>query len=192
MILIFLIQQVVYLFLLTVFVPQYLGTLRVINSNPPSYLDVPNICLALMIITLSPFYTYFKHFQMLYLKLKLREFPNEEVLLKAKDDLKREINSHIKLELGLETIYQLILTIVLLLLSYTGTPTETGLKVLIPASLTKNFGLIGLAPLHCNLIVHGLSTLASHVGGLANHGSLSSALVVWPQKLAKGVVGLDF
>ena len=82
-ILIFFIQQVVYLFLLTVFVPQYLATLRMIVSNPPSYKDVPNVCLAMLIIVLSPLFTYFKHFQMLYLKLKLRELPNEEVMLKV-------------------------------------------------------------------------------------------------------------
>ena len=98
-----------------------------IASNPPCYKDVPKVCIAMLIFALSPLYTYFKHFQMLYLKLKLKELPTEEVLLKAKDDLKREMNSHIKLELGLETIYQLVLTIILLLLSYTDTPTETGL-----------------------------------------------------------------
>ena len=158
MILIFLIQQVVYLFLLTVFVPQYLGTLRVINSNPPSYLDVPNICLALLIITLSPFYTYFKHFQMLYLKLKLREFPNEEVLLKAKDDLKREMNCHIKLELGLETIYQLVLTIILLLLSYTDTPAETGLK----AVFNEGLGWLPLTLLSVSILLSFNSCISAH------------------------------
>ena len=84
--------------------------------------------MAMLIFALSPLHTYFKHFQMLYLKLQLWELPKEEVLVKAKEDLKREMNSHIKLELGLETIYQLVLTIILLLLSYTDTPTEIGLK----------------------------------------------------------------
>ena len=129
-----------------------------IVSNPPNYKDLPNVCFAMLIIALSPLYTYFKHFQMLYLKLKLREFPKEEVLLKVKEDLKREMNSHIKLELGLETIYQLVLTIVLLLLSYTGTPTETGLK----AVFNEGLGWLPLTLLSISILLSFNSCISAH------------------------------
>ena len=64
----------------------------------------------------------------LYLELKLRLLPCDQTYIKAKEDFKRTLNRHIKLELGLETVYQLAITLILLLLSYTQTPIEKGLK----------------------------------------------------------------
>ena len=64
----------------------------------------------------------------LYLELKLRLLPEDLTYIKAKEDLKRTLNRHIKLELGLETVYQLTIALILLLLSYTETPVEVGLK----------------------------------------------------------------
>ena len=64
----------------------------------------------------------------LYLDLKLRLLPDDLTYVKAKEDLKRTLNCHIKLELGLETVYQLAITLILLLLSYTETPVEMGLE----------------------------------------------------------------
>ena len=65
----------------------------------------------------------------LYLELKLRLLPHQDqTYIKDKEDLKRILNRHVKLELGLETVYQLAITLILLLLSYTETPVEKGLR----------------------------------------------------------------
>ena len=79
-------------------------------------------------VVISPLFSYIQHFMNLYLELKLRLLPCDQTYIKAKEDFKRTLNRHIKLELGLETVYQLAITLILLLLSYTQTPIEKGLK----------------------------------------------------------------
>ena len=113
---------------------------------------------------------------MLYLKLKLRELPNEKVLLKAKDDLKRKMNSHIKLELGLETIYQLVLTIISLLLSYTDTPAETSLK----SVFNEGLGLLTLTLLSISILLSFNSCISAHckeITACREHFPLKSRLM---------------
>ena len=141
---------IIYLLLLTIFLPQYLGTIRFIVADPPSGKDVQKLCKILVMVTFSPIYMYVKHFQRLYLELKLRELPNDVVLIQEKETLKREMNFHIKLELGLESIYQLSIMLILLFLSYTETPTQIGLQTVF------NEGL-GALP----LILLGISILLS-------------------------------
>ena len=55
--------------------------------------------------------------------------------MKAREDFKRTLNRHIKLELGLETVYQLAITLTLLLLSYTQTSVEKSLKTVFNVGL---------------------------------------------------------
>ena len=64
----------------------------------------------------------------LYLELKFRQLPHDQTYVKAKEDFKRTLNRHIKLDLGLETVNQLAVTLILLFLSYTETPVEKGFK----------------------------------------------------------------
>ena len=64
----------------------------------------------------------------LYLELKFRQLPHDQTYVKAKEDFKRTLNRHVKLDLGLETVYQLAIMLILLFLSYTKTPVEKGLK----------------------------------------------------------------
>ena len=80
----------------------------------------------------------------LYLELKLRLLPDDQMYIKAKEDFKRTLNRHIKLELGLETVYQLAITLILLLLSYTETSVEKGLKTVFNE---------GLEPLSISLLI---------------------------------------
>ena len=111
--------QVIYLLLATISVPQYLGTISYIASNPPKRNDITQIAVSVMLIVFSPLFSYFLHFMGLYLELKLRLLPQDQTYVKAKEEFKQTLNRHIKLELGLETVYQLVITSILLLLSYT-------------------------------------------------------------------------
>ena len=67
---------------------------------------------------------------MTYLELKLKIQPNNLALVEEKEALKRMMNMHVKLELGLETVHQLAGQIILLLIAYTKTPTHNGLKTM--------------------------------------------------------------
>ena len=71
---------------------------------------------------------YIEYLKQAYLDLKLKKIPKDQELIQMKETLKRSLNMHVKLELGLETIYQLSGQLILLLLAYTQTPTQNGLK----------------------------------------------------------------
>ena len=120
----------------TIFVPQYLGTLSYVASNPPKTNDFRQIAISIMIILFSPLFLYVQHFMSLYLELKLQLLPHDQTYVKAKEDFKRTLNRHIKLDLGLETVYQLAITLLLLFLSYTKTPVEKGLKTVFNGSFS--------------------------------------------------------
>ena len=64
--------QVIYLLLATIFVPQYLGTISYVVSNPPNRNDIRQIIITIMLIVFSPLSSYIRHFMGLYLELKLR------------------------------------------------------------------------------------------------------------------------
>ena len=94
----------------------------------------------------------------LYLELKLRMLPDDLTYIKAKEDLKRTLNCHIKLDLGLETVYQLAITLILLLLSYTETPVEMGLETVFN---------VGFEPFTIGLII--ASNILSAVSFSSSH-----------------------
>ena len=150
--------QVIYLLLATIFVPQYLGTISYIASNPPKRNDITQIAVSVMLIVFSPLFSYFLHFMGLYLELKLRLLPHDQTYVKAKEEFKQTLNRHIKLELGLETVYQLVITSILLLLSYTETLVENGLKTVFNE---------GLQPLSISLLI--ASTVISAISFTSSH-----------------------
>ena len=124
----------------------------------------------------SPLFSYVQHFMGLYLDLKLRLLPHDQTYLKAKEDFKRTLNRHIKLELGLETVYQLVITLMLLLLSYTETPVEKGLKTV----FNEGLGALPLFLLTISNILSAKSFTTSHCKVLnvgREHFPLTSRLI---------------
>ena len=129
-----------------------------VASNPPNRNDKRQIVNAVIVIVFSPFFSYVQHFIALYLELKVRLLPHDQTYNKAKEDLKRTLNRHIKMELGLETVYQLVTTLILLLLSYSETAVEKGLKTVFNA---------GLEPLAISLLI--ASTILSAISFTSSH-----------------------
>ena len=150
--------QVVYLLLGTIFLPQYLGTLSYVASNPPNVNDLRQIASSIMIIVFSPLFSYANHFMALYLELKLQVLPHDQAYINDKENFKRTLNRHVKLELGLETVYQLSITLLLLLLSYTETPVEKGLKTV----FNEGLGTLELFLLTASTILSAISFASSH------------------------------
>ena len=130
-------SQVVFLMILTILGPQVLGTLRVVVSNLESCNGWKKVCTSIVMIVLSPFHMYYQQLQMSFIDLKLKMYPNDQNLIKEKEDLKRILNTQVKLELGLETVYQLSGQLILLLLAYTDTPTQSGLKTVFHSGLDE-------------------------------------------------------
>ena len=101
---------------------------------------------------------YIEYFKNTYNNLKLKELPNNSSLIKAQEDLKRNLNTAIKLELGLETIYQLIGQLVLLLLANTETPTQEGLKTI----FNEDLGGLALFAMIASITLSFYSCVSSH------------------------------
>ena len=144
----------------TIFIPQYLGTLRMILSKPDYYQH--QTVFAAIRVFFAPINSYILHFMNLLLDLKLRKFPDDSVLMDDKESLKRDLNGQIKFELGLETIYQLVIQVMLLLLAYTTTPTENGLKTVFNEGL-GGWALFGLIT---SILLSFNSCISSHCKAL--------------------------
>ena len=115
---------------MTIIGPQLLGTIRIVISNPPDPRNWKQVTQCILMVLFSPLCTYVFHLKMTYLELKLKIQPNNLALVEEKEALKRMMNMHVKLELGLETVHQLAGQIILLLIAYTKTPTHNGLKTM--------------------------------------------------------------
>ena len=77
---------------------------------------------------MSPIHVYVQSIKLSYIELKIKIKNKEnQSLMEEREKIKRALNMHIKLELGLETVYQLGGQIILLVLAYTETPTQIGL-----------------------------------------------------------------
>ena len=126
----FFVLKVVYLLLASILGPQFLGTLRKVVSDPPEWKDWRKVGVCILVIVFSPFHMYVEHIKLSYLEMKLELRPNDQSLISEKENLKRSLNMHVKLELGLETIYQLAGQLILLLLAYTETGTQNGLRAI--------------------------------------------------------------
>ena len=150
--------QVIYLLLATIFIPQYLGTISYVVSNPPNSNDLRQITISVLLVVFSTLFSYILHFKNLYLKLKIRQLPHDQTYVKAKEDLKRTLNRHIKLELGLETVYQLAIGLMLLLLSYTQTPIQKGLKYV----FNEGLDVLSLMLLAVTNILSATSCITAH------------------------------
>ena len=111
-----------------------------------------------MLIVLSPLFSYGLQFKSLYLELKLRLLPHDQSYVRAKEDFKRTLNRHIKLDLGLETVYQLAITLILVFLSYTETAVEKGLKTV----FNEGLGPLSIFLLISTTVISGLSFTSSH------------------------------
>ena len=111
-------------------------------SNPPDARNWKQISLTVVQIVFAPLHMYIGHLKIAFLDLKLKIQPTEAIII-AKEELKQSLNIHVKLELGLETIYQLSGQLILLFLAYTETPTQNGLKTIFNDGLDPwNFTLL--------------------------------------------------
>ena len=110
-------------------------------------------------LPIAPIRIYLETFRLKYLEMKLKISPADETLNEKYETKKRMFNLHVKLELGLETIYQLAGQSILLILSYTKTATQNGLKSI----FNEDFG-IGLG---VSIILSFISCVTSHLKALS-------------------------
>ena len=144
--------------LLTIIGPQLLGTIRIVVSDPPDPKNWKQVTQSILMVVCSPLFTYALHLKMALIKLKLKLQPNDLTLVEEQEKLKRTMNMHVKLELGLETVYQLAGQTILLLLAITQTPTQSGLKTMFNNGMDPKTVLL----LVLSIILSSYSCVSSH------------------------------
>ena len=119
----------------TILVPQILAAARLAYRSPEvihdsSKLNLIKIKILIFIssIIFCPILSIILHMKQNYFLLKSDANPEDKFLIKKWEKIKYEFYQYMKLELGLETMYQLALQIILLLMAITSTATEDGFK----------------------------------------------------------------
>ena len=116
---------------MTIIVPQLLATARLTYRSPEIIYDHQNVnwkknLVIISSLICSPFTSIFLHTKQSYTFLKSKRNSNDLVLIQKWEKMKWEVCQFVKLELGMETIYQVALQIILLLMALTSTGTEEG------------------------------------------------------------------
>ena len=126
--------------LASIFGPQLLAAARLSQRLPQEVMKKTHsrIMWTLMIFLGAPFLCFYKKLRMKYLEMKCIAFPKDGLIEQEWEKMKRELNNHIKLELGLETIYQLAGQLILLGLAWSETNTNEGLRTLFAEAMDND------------------------------------------------------
>ena len=149
--------------LATIFGPQILAVFRLIYNDMSKGTRWSQIAKNIIWLPIAPIRIYLETFRLKYLEMKLNISPADETLNKEFETKKRMFNMHVKLELGLETIYQLAGQSILLLMSYTKTATQSGLKTIFNEGLAIDV-IIGLI---VSISLSFFSCVTSHLKALS-------------------------
>ena len=111
--------------------PQLLASARLAYRSPDIIYDHQNvtwikILVFILSLTFSPFLSIILYVKQSYIFLKTKRNPNDRCLIIQWEKMKWEVCQFVKLELGMETVYQLAGQIILLLMTLTTTATEVG------------------------------------------------------------------
>ena len=150
--------QVVILLLSTIFGPHFFGTLRAVVASPPDWKDWKQVTGCILLILFSPVHLYVESFKLTFLDLKLKLHPDDQSLILEREELKKDLYLLIKLELGLETVYQLAGQTILLLMAYSETSTQSGLKTMFKVLLDWR----GLLLITASILISFYSCITSH------------------------------
>ena len=143
------------------------------------------LILSISTFILSPFHTLILYLRKYHIELKLRSNPDSRLFLLEWEFMNHHLCQHIKLELGLETLSQLTLQIILLLYAVTSTRTTEGLNqifnedVELSGKLKTDYKVILL---YASIFWSVMSNVSSHIKGLSSHReyfpSISKAIAV--------------
>lgn len=118
------------LLVITIFVPQQLAAIRFASNLPQDLHLSKKIAFTLLLLIGAPLLMYYHKLELMHIDQKSKVNPKDETNNKKWEKKKRVMSSHVKLELGLETIYQLAGQFILLGLAYTDTATNESFPML--------------------------------------------------------------
>ena len=167
------------MFIISIIVPYALGGARLAARDQdtqiifmPAHGNFRRIILSILTFILSPFHTLILYLRKYHIELKLRANPDSRLFLLEQEVMNHHLCQHIKLELGLETLSQLTLQIILLLYAITSTRTTEGLNQIFNED-TKLSGELKndskVIFLYASIFWSVMSNVSSHIKGLSAH-----------------------
>ena len=141
----------VFLLIASIVVPQLLGALRFAYDSPEIifgqkvYKTKKNrILFSILIVVSCPFHVAFLILKKSYIEVQLRKYPLSPILNIDWETTKYHLCQHVRLELGLETIFQLSGQLILIFNAVTTTGTHEGLDKIFEEGSTQ-FAIILLS-----------------------------------------------
>ena len=141
--------QLVFLFIGSISIPYLLGGLRLAFDSPDVifgqrvFKNKKNrIFYSIIIIFMSPFHMAFLFLKQKYYEAQLLKHPLDKKLNEEWEKVKYHLCQHIRMELGLETIFQLSGQLILLFNCLTETGTHEGLDMIFQVESTRVLSII--------------------------------------------------
>ena len=163
----------------TVVIPLLLGGIRLALRSPDLIFGdrifrswKTRALYSTLALLLTPIQIFILYTKLYFTDLNLKAYPDDETLLKKRQRLTYELKSFVKLELGIESLYQLILQFIFLLMAKTDTPTNLISDTL--RNIQNNDDLIEL------LVLSLLWSFATNI--LSNNQGLSTRREFFPIK----------
>ena len=190
--------------------PQLLATIRLVYQSPDAIYNQQKLKLVwlrtiIFILTLifSPLLSIVLHMKQSYIQLKSDKNPKDKSLINQCEKKKWDMHQFIKLELGLEAIYQLAGQLILLLMTFTTTSTEVGFTqifkegpgqegedILYKDAISSTIENIGINTETHAIIILTLSILFSFKSCITSHLRILSAKREWFPLTSKLMAGL--
>ena len=169
--------QILFMLIMTVVIPLFLGGIRLALRSPDLIFGEKvfkswktRVIYSTLAILLTPIQIVILYIKLYFTDLTLKAYPEDKMLLEKRARLTFELKSFVKLELGTESLYQLIGQFIFLLMAKTDTPTD-----LISDTLRKIQSDSDLIEL---LILSLIWSFATNI--LSNNQGLSTRRVFFP------------
>ena len=169
--------QILFMLIMTVVIPLFLGGIRLALRSPDLIFGgkvfkswKTRVIYSTLAILLTPIQIVTLYIKLYFTDLTLKAYPEDKMLLEKRARLTFELKSFVKLELGTESLYQLIGQFIFLLMAKTDTPTD-----LISDTLRKIQSDSDLIEL---LVLSLIWSFATNI--LSNNQGLSTRRVFFP------------
>ena len=123
--------QILFMLIMTVIIPLFLGGIRLALRSPDLIFGEKvfkswktRVIYSTLAILLTPIQIVTLYIKLYFTDLTLKAYPEDKMLLEKRARLTFELKSFVKLELGTESLYQLIGQFIFLLMAKTDTPTD--------------------------------------------------------------------
>ena len=146
------------IWLLTILGPQLLAATRMALELPEDMPRKRKYAFTLLLMISAPFLMFYHKLSFYYFDQLLKTNPKNSETIKVWEHTKRILHNHVKLELGLETIYQMTIQLILLALANSQTSTNEAFNAYFRKDKSYKIGMLWVS-----ILYSFLSCVVSHL-----------------------------